>query len=511
MKEEINSSRRIAKNTLALYVRMMFLMVVSLYSSRVVLDQMGASDYGIYSVIGDIVMVMNFLVTAMTGAIQRFMNVELGRNSDISVLRRLFSCSLIINILLAAGVLLLAETVGFWYVSNVMQYDPARSMAVLTIYQISVFNLLIGIVVTPYNASIITHEHMGVFALFSVIEAIEKLTFILMLPYIPYDKLIAFSSMVFVIGTSLSASYVWYTRKHFAESRQLDWHIDWSILKSIAKYTSWSLLGVLELLFHMQVITMIVNVFFGTVVNAAYGIANQVNGIAKRFVQNFLIALNPQLVKTYAAGNLEAMHQLMSRGCRIAVVLVSFFVIPLALEAPMALNLWLKEVPEYTIIFVRLILLVTLLDCCSGIFTTAVGAHGDIKMYNIVCTLIGLLHVVFTLLLFRMGFAPYVTLFIYIAVVLLMTVARLYFVIRQVKFSLRGYVLPVLGRSIAFVFGAALVPVLLHLSMEPSLISSAVVVLVGVLTTLASAALVAFNKAERQSIILMIRSKIGKA
>lgn len=507
MKEESNASSRIAKNTLALYVRMFFLMIVSLYSSRVVLDQMGTSDYGIYTVIGDIVMIINFFVTAMTGSIQRFMNVELGRNSDISVLRRLFSCSVAINLLLALAVLVLAETLGLWFVNNVMQFDAARTFAVQVIYQLSVFNLIIGIVVTPFNAAIITHEHIGVFALFSVIEAIEKLLFILSLPYIPYDKLIAFSSMVFVIGTSLSLCYVWYARMHFAESHQLDWHIDWSVLKKIARFTSWSLLGVLEMLFHFQIITMIVNVFYGTVVNAAYGIANQVNGIAKRFVQNFLIALNPQLVKTYAAGEFAEMHSLMSRGCRMAVVLVSFFVIPLTLEAPTILSLWLKEVPEYTVIFVRLILCVTLLDCCSGIITTAVGANGDIKKYNIVCTLIGLVHVLLTWIFFRFGYPPYITLIIYICVVVLMTIARVYFVVKLVGFSVRNYVLPIFCRCLAFVLASFSLPLLIHQFMCAGLITTLYVLIVGIISTLYSAAYIALYKNERVFVWEMIRRK----
>lgn len=510
MKEESNASSRIAKNTLALYVRMFFLMIVSLYSSRVVLDQMGTSDYGIYTVIGDIVMIINFFVTAMTGSIQRFMNVELGKNSDVSVLRKLFSCSVAINLLLAFAVFILAETLGLWYVNNVMQFDVARTFAVQVIYQLSVFNLIIGIVVTPFNAAIITHEHIGVFALFSVVEAIEKLLFILILPYIPYDKLIAFSSMVFVIGTSLSLCYVWYARKHFPESHQLDWHIDWSVLKKIARFTSWSLLGVLEMLFHFQIITMIVNVFYGTVVNAAYGIANQVNGIAKRFVQNFLIALNPQLVKTYAAGELSEMHSLMSRGCRMAVVLVSFFVIPLTLEAPTVLSLWLKEVPEYTVIFVRLILCVTLLDCCSGIFTTAVGANGDIKKYNIVCTLIGFVHVVLTWIFFRLGYPPYVTLYIYIGVVIMMTVARVYFVVNLVGFSLRDSVMPVFGRCLNFVIIALFLPCVLHLILPVGLLSSLIVVIVSLLSTLLSAAVIAFSTDERKAVLSLIRSKFSR-
>lgn len=510
MKEENNVSARIAKNTLALYVRMFFLMIVSLYSSRVVLDQMGASDYGIYTVIGDIVMIINFFVTAMTGAIQRFMNVELGRNSDLTVLRKLFSCSVVINLLLALIVLVLAETFGLWYVSNVMQFDVARASAVQVIYQLSVFNLIIGIVVTPFNAAIITHEHIGVFALFSIVEAVEKLLFILVLPYIPYDKLIAFSSMVFVIGSSLSSCYVWYARKHFAESHQLDWHIDWGVLKKIAQFSSWSLLGVLELLFHFEIIAIIVNVFFGTVVNAAYGIANQVNGIAKRFVQNFLIALNPQLVKTYAAGELNEMHSLMSRGCRMAVVLVSFFVIPLILESSTVLSLWLKEVPEYTVVFVNLILCVTLLDCCSGIFTTAVGAHGDIKKYNIVCALIGFVHVILTWLFFRWGFPPYVTLYIYIGVVILMTITRVFFVVRLVGFSLREYVIPVFGRCLAFIIVASFMPAILHLILPYGYVSALIVIFVSICSTLLSALFIAFDKTETKALIGMIKNKLQR-
>lgn len=506
-----NTGKRIAKNTLALYFRMFFLLLVSLYTNRVVLAELGASDFGIYSVLYGLMVIISFFTTAIANATQRFLNVELGKGSTLSNLRKVFSATVAINILLAVVLFVLGETLGLWFVNTQMNFDPDRMTAVNWVYQFLVGNWVVGVISAPYYSAIITHERMDIFAGFSVLEAVIKLLFVFALPFIHWHQLELFTFMVFFISCVLAVCYVVFSRRHFEESRQIDWHFDWSIVRRMLGFTSWTVLGVCTTSFQVQGVAILVNLFFGTIVNAAFGIAMQVNGVVKRFVQSFLTAFNPHIVKTYAADQLDEMHLYIIRGCRIAIVLVAMFVIPLMIETPTVLTLWLNKVPDQTVVFVRFILLAMLIDCSSELLTTAVGSTGQVKWYNIVLSLFGILQLIITWVLYHYGYASYTAMYVYLSMIVVMLIVRFYFTSIEVSLSMRRVFTDILLRSIFFILIAASLPCWLHLFLEgQGLFKLLIVSSSSIVSILVSAWLIMAASSERQMIIQLIRKKLGK-
>lgn len=507
-----STSRRIAVNTLSLYFRMLFLLVVSLYVNRVVLAELGAEDFGIYNVVGGIVPILLFITTALANATQRFFNVEIGKGGDLTSLRKVFATTCFINLVLTVIVVLLSETLGLWFVNHCMNFRPERMTSVNWVYQFSVINCIPGILFASYFSSIICHEHMKIFAGLSVFEAVIKLAFVFALPYIPSMKLEFFTLMVFAVGCFQQLFYILYSRRHFAECRQLNFRlVDRESLRGVLGFTSWTVLGVLDTIVHTQGIGILVNIFYGTVVNAAYGIANQMNTVVKRFIQSFMTAFMPHVVKSFAAGNRSEMHEYILRGCRIAFVLVSVIVIPLIIETPEVMSIWLREVPEYAIIFVRLVLLVTLVDSTSDLLTASIGATGRIKWYNIVITAIGLLHVVLTYILYYLGYPPYSAMYVYIGVVFVMSVGRFWFNVRGVGLPVRGILMQYVVRGGGFFVLAVLLSWCLHLWLSDGRILCTLLVCVfSVVCTLILASLLVLLPTERRAIVRLVHTKVLK-
>lgn len=494
---------------MALYFRMFFLLVVSLYSNRVVLAELGASDFGIYTVLYGVMVIIAFFTTAIANATQRFMNVELGRQSSLADLRKVFSATVAINLLLALVLFVLGETFGLWFVNTQMNFDSSRMDAVNWVYQFLVANWVVGVLSAPYYSAIITHERMDIFAGLSVVEAVIKLAFVLALPFIHWHQLELFTFMVLLISCVLAVCYIVFSRKHFEESRRIDWHFDWSIVRRMLGFTSWTVLGVLTTSFQVQGVAILVNIFFGTVVNAAFGIAMQVNGVVKRFVQSFLTAFNPHIVKTYAAGALSEMHAYILRGCRIAILLVATFVIPLMVETPTVLSLWLTEVPDQTVIFVRFVLLAMLIDCSSELLTVAVGATGRVKWYNVVLTVCGFLQLLVTWVLYRNGYASYSAMYVYLLMIVLMLVLRFWFTVRAVGLSILEVVRQVGLRGSVFALIAMSVSYWMHTMVESQgFMRFLIMGLLSVLCTLVSGWFVMLQSSERQGILNGIRKKL---
>ena len=308
------NNQRIAKNTLLLYFRMLITLVVSLYTSRVVLNTLGVDDYGIYNVVGGIIVILGFLNSAMAGATQRFLNVELGRN-DFEQLRKVFCTSLVIHALVAGVILVIAETIGLWYLNSCMNIAEERMVAANWVYQFSVATFMVNILSVPYNATIIAHEKMSAFAYISILEVVLKLVIVYLLVLTPFDKLIFYAFLIFMVGVVLRLIYGIYCKRHFEECTINNFKLDKPMMKEMLSFSSWTIFGNLGFIAHTEGIALVINYFFGVAVNAASGIANQVNGVVKNFVYNFLTALNPQVVKTYAAGQYEEMHKLLMRGC----------------------------------------------------------------------------------------------------------------------------------------------------------------------------------------------------
>ena len=501
------NNKRIAKNTLLLYVRMLFTMVVSLYTSRVVLNTLGVEDFGIYNVVGGIVVLLSFLNNAMAGATQRYLNVELGRG-DAVALRNVFSASLLIHIGVALAIFVLAETVGLWFLNSCMNISEARMDAANWVYQFSVAAFMVSVVSVPYNAVIIAHERMSAFAYISILEVTLKLAVVYVLMLVDADKLKLYAMLLFAVGVIIRIVYGAYCKHHFGECRNVCLKADRALARSMLAFSAWTILGNLGFLFHTQGIAILINVFFGAAVNAAEGIANQVNGVVKGFVANFQQALNPQVVKNYASGNIDDMHRLVIRGCQISFLLLAFFAIPLIVEAPYILRLWLKNVPDYTVIFVRLVLLLSVCDSFSQLLATAQGATGRIKKYQITLTLIGLLHVPLSALFFWLGSAPYYAMYVYIVIIIVLQAVRIVFVCNSIGIPKRRFFIRVVCRCALVFCVSSVLPVLLHTRLQPGFFSTCLVVVSGFASVAVFGLMLGLSTHDRDVIISKVKQKI---
>ena len=499
-------NQRIAKNTLLLYFRMLFTMAVSLYTSRVVLNALGVEDFGIYNVVGGIVVMLSFLNGAMAGATQRFLNIELGRK-DEKQLKKVFSTSLIIHIGVSIVVLLLAETIGLWFLNTCMNISENRMHAANWVYQYSVAAFIVSVITVPYNATIIAHEKMSAFAYISILEVILKLAIVFILIVAPFDKLILYAFLIFLVGVIIRVVYGIYCKRYFLECKLIDWRPDKQLLKDMLSFSSWTIVGSLGYIFHTQGIAIIMNLFFGATVNAAQGIANQVNSVVKGFVSNFLQALNPQVVKTYAANEMKAMHKLVLRGCQISFYLVAFFAIPLMLEAPMILKIWLREVPEYTIIFVRLVLLLSLCDSFTTLLGTAKGATGKIKIYQMTLTAIGLFHLPFSALFFYLGYPPYYAMYVYLVIILILQLFRIFFVCNSIGLSKKLFFKQVVLRCGVVLVISICLPLYIHYIGTQSLGNSFLVGISSMISIAIMALLLGFAKDDRSKLLYKIFNK----
>lgn len=501
------NSKRIAKNTLLLYFRMLLLLVISLYTSRVVLRELGVDDYGIYNVVGGIIVILSFLNGAMAAGTQRFMNVEMGRN-DLSALKKVFSTSQQIHALVALGMLVISETVGVWFLNNYMNIPDGRMTAANWVYQFSVISAIFGVFTVPYNASIISHERMSAFAYISIVEATLKLLVAFAIIWSPFDKLIFYAVLILLIGIINCAVYAYYCIRHFGECRQMTFVVDKNMMKQMLSFSGWTVFGNLGYILHTQGIAIVINMFFTVAVNAAQGIANQVNGVITQFANNFLVALNPQVVKSYASGELKQMHALVIRGCKMAFCLMAFFVIPLVLETPTILKVWLGEVPDYAIIFTRLVLIISLVNSFSSLLATSKGATGNIKNYQITLTLIGALHIPFAWVAFKLGCGPEYSMYVYLGIVLTLQVIRVFYVCRGIGMNLRIFTREVVVKCVVVLVVSSALPIFLHVLLVPSFFTTVIIGVVSVFSVIVSTLYIALTSSERKAILKPILFRV---
>ena len=507
MVDTVANNKRIAKNALFLYMRMFLLMIVSLFTSRIVLNTLGVDDFGIYNVVGGIIVILSFLNSAMAGGTQRFLNVEMGRN-DVIGLKKVFSASIHIHIIVSVLVLVIAETLGLWFLNTQMNIPIARIEAANWVYQFSVITCVMGILSVPYNAVIISHEKMAAFAYISILEGVLKLAVAFVLYIVPFDKLIFYAFLMLFVSLINRVVYGIYANQHFDECRKIAWKIDRHVMKQMFSFSGWSIFGNLGFILHTQGIGIILNMFFSVAVNAAQGIANQVNGVVNQFVSSFLTALNPQVVKTYAAGELDAMHKLVCRGCKMAFCMVLFFVVPITLEAPTILRVWLGIVPDYAVIFVRLVMCILLVNSFSYLLATAKGATGDIKSYQITLTIVGALHLPLAWLAFALGGGPEYSMYVYLVIVIVLQVIRVWYVCNSIELSIRYFFYEVIVKCLFVMILSVVLPLLLHILLVPSLLTTIIVAMVGVFCVSFFTLYVGFTFQERKAIIEPVVRKI---
>ena len=451
MTDHTAENKRAAKNTLFLYLRMFLTMAVSLYTSRIILKVLGVEDYGIYNVVGGVISLFTFINSAMTNATQRYITFALGRGNDVD-LSHAFCTSLNIHGLISLVILIVGETLGLWFVNTQLVIPVDRMVAANWVYQLSILSTIVMIMSTPYNALLIAHEKMSAFAYISIIEVLLRLFVVYLLMAFSQDKLIVYAILLFLLQLFIRMLYTMYCSRHFKESKYRFVH-DKPLFKEMISFSAWSLWGNLSCVLSGQGVNMLLNMFFGPVVNAARAVAFQVQGAINGFSSNFQMALNPQITKNYAVGDMQQMHRLIYASSKYSFYLLFILSLPIALETPQLLSIWLTDVPENTVVFLRLTIIITIINAMAGPMTISAQANGNIKMYQAMVGGILLLSLPVSYIGLKIFSLPVV---VYVAEIVIVAAAlfvRLIFMRRMIRLSLRDYMLKVLLRvmSVAIV------------------------------------------------------------
>lgn len=400
----LTANKRIAKNTLLLYIRMFIMMGVSLYTSRVVLQKLGVDDFGLYNIVGGVVVLFSVFNSSLAGSTQRFLNYEMGRE-DVSSVNKVFQCSIMLHVILCVILILLAETIGLWYINTYLNVPLGRYDAASIVYQLSVLTFCINVLRVPFNACIIAHEKMDFYAYVSVAEAGLKLIVAFMLTMCDFDRLILYSVLILLVTVLVNVSYVIYCSKNFPDIKtKILW--DRKKIKGMLSFSGWSLFGSAAVISAQHGINLVLNFFCGVGLNAAAGIAHQVTSAMYGFISNFQTAFNPQIVKLYAQKQLNDYFNLIFRASKFSFLLFWLISVPVFLYAPMLLEFWLDEVPPHAVSFCRVILIYLLIDALNGPLWTAVNATGKIRIYQILMSGIILCNIPVAILLLWFGLAP---------------------------------------------------------------------------------------------------------
>lgn len=420
-------SSRIVKNTLVLYIRMILFTIISLYTARVVLNVLGVEDYGIYNVVTGFVLAFGFLNNAMSASVQRFLTVEFKKNS-LERLNKIFSLSISIHLILAILMVLIAESVGLYFLKNKMVIPEDRAFAASCIFHFSVVSLFFSILNVPYKALIITHEHMSAFALISLFEVFAKLVVALILPIQPYDKLITYAALLTLISVILQFIYMFFCKKRYDEA---SYHTTWDsrLFKDMSIFAGWNLIGVLAGVAQNQGVNIVLNIFGGPVVNAARGISYQVGSAVNQLVTNFQVAVTPPIMKAYSNEDSNTRNLVLSSS-KLSFILLLFVIVPIYIFCPQLLNLWLKNVPEYAVQFTRLVLLDTLFASFAGPIHMLFQATGRIRNYQIIISGILLMNLPLAYLLLHYGYT-YESVFLLTIILTLVTLVLRLIMIRK--------------------------------------------------------------------------------
>lgn len=483
------------------------MLAISLYTSRVVLATLGINDFGLYNVVGGIVSILAFLNISMSGATQRFLNIELGKKDNIQ-LELVFSTARFIHLCIAFIIFLIAETLGVWFLNEKMNIADDRIIAANWVYQFSIISFMQSIISVPYNASIIAHEKMSAFAYITIIEAVLKLSIVLLLSIVSLDKLIVYAGLIALVSIIIQFIYRTYCRTHFEETKSLCLKYNKQIIHEMLGFSGWTAVGSLASISHTQGIAIVINLFFSVSVNAALGITNQVINVVNQFVSNFMTALNPQIVKTYAAHEFKEMHNLIIRGSKLGICLVSFFAIPILIETPMILNLWLKDVPDYTVTFIRIVLITSICNSYASPLAAAKGATGDIKNYQIVLTSIGLMHIPIAWICFECGGSPYWAMLVYLVLVNIMQIVRIYMVGKSINMSIKEFYVKVLMKCALMILLASIISITAHSLLPKTLVCIFITITLTFISVAITSFYIVLSITERKMIKDYILSKI---
>lgn len=438
MDNSTHKGSRIAKNTLMLYVRMFILMLVGLYTSRVVLATLGESDFGIYNVVGGVVAMFTVISGALNSAVQRFITFELGKGDDVK-LNKVYSTAVLIQLFIALIVVALAEPIGLWFIDNKMTILPDRIPAARLVLHFSLLAFVINLMSVPQMASITAHEKMSAYAVIGLLDGFLRLGVAFMIQHSPIDRLVYYAALMAAVVLIVRGAYGLYCRLNFPECRFRP-VFDRSLMKEMFSFAGWNFIGVTSGVLREHGGNILVNLFSGPAVNAARGVAVQLNGAVQGFVTNFMTAVNPQITKSYAADEKGYMFSLVRKSSKLSFCLLLLLALPVIFNAEYILGLWLKEVPAHSTLFVQLFLIFALSESLSNPLITAMLATGNIRNYQLVVGGVQLLNIPVSYLLLRLGAAPEITVVVAIALSQVCLFARLTMLGKATGFPVRVYI-----------------------------------------------------------------------
>lgn len=431
-------------------------MVVNLYTTRVVIKTLGIEDYGVYNVVGSFVAMFTMLSGSLSAAISRFITFELGRN-DIDNLKKVFSSAVTIQIGLAMIIIILAETIGLWFLNVKMEISPERMNAANWVYQFSVLTFVINLVCIPFNASIIAHEKMSAFAYISIFEVVGKLLVAFSIVITPIDRLVHYGLLLMLISIAICLVYGFYCKIKFAECTY-QFIYDKTLLKKMFGFAGWNFIGASSGVLRDQGGNIIINMFCGATVNAARGIAIQVSHAIQGFVTNFMTALNPQITKSYASGNHDYMMKLIFQGARLSYYILLLLSLPVILNANYILSFWLGAVPEHTVTFVQLVLIFAMSESLANPLITAMLATGKIRNYQIIVGGLQMMNLPVSYVFLRMNYPPESVFIIAIVISTCCEMARLYMLRDMIGLSVKKFLSKVYFNVIIVSVVAAIIP-----------------------------------------------------
>lgn len=496
-------NKRIAKNTMMLYFRTIFSMFISLFTSRVTLQVLGVEDYGTQAAVGGIIAMLTIVTNSMTNSISRFVTFELGKG-DKERLRNIFSTSINLQLLIGFGVLVLGETLGVWFLNTQMNIPDGRMTAANWVLQFSIFSFIIGLTQAPYSAFIVANERMSVFAYFDIANSVFRLLIVYFLYITPFDKLITISALGFMVGVGMQMIQRVYCIKNFSECHYRR-KIDRQLVNQMFGFAGWNFFTSTNYILNNQGVNILVNIFFGVTANAARAIATRVEAMVMQFVGNFTIAVNPQITKSYASGEFDAMYTLVCRSAKFSFLTMLFFSLPLICEADTVLNIWLGVVPEKAALLVQLSLILGLEDAIGRSGYTACMATGRIKKYAIIIFWTGVLEFPLTWIAFLLGAPLESTYYIYIFVKALTLAARTYLLQDMVGLPMLMYSKRVFLPCLISAAIAAIPAFLVIQCLPPTFIRLIVSVVVGCVSVAVVSLYVGMTSKEREVVLEKVK------
>ena len=502
-------SKRIAKNTFVLYLRMIITLMVGLFTSRITLQTLGISDYVVYNVVGGFVAILSYINSVFIDADQRFITFSLGEGNK-DKLKRVFSTSVFTQVVYVVILIIVSETIGLWFVNHKLVISPERIVAANWVYHCSIGSLLLTVLNIPYRACIVAHERMGIYAYISIVEIILKLVIVYLLVVIPADKLIVYALLHLFVSFLIPVWFHIYCIKHFEECK-LRFAFDKKVFKEMFSFSGWVLIGNLGFSFKDQFSNIMMNMFLGPVVNAARGVSMQVNGMVSNFVNNFLLALSPQITKQYAIGDYAGSKNLVYQGSRFAFYMMMVIGVPIIINIDILLKLWLGVVPEFTNTFILITIVSSMYYAMSKPLTTAIQATGDIKWFQIGVAIIMVLELPIAYVLLKMGSAPYWAMLPAIFRNIAGVLFRLYLLCRENnEFQYGDYVLTVMLKSTVLLIIAFVLSYVVKMYMAGGIIGLLTSLVVALGITMTTVYLLGMSRSEQQQIIRYAKNIIRK-